>query len=171
MKERRSARPRISGPMSRENPNIPWSPRNAERAAARGARSTACPAWPEKKQRGAAWGRELWRKSGACVTRARAWRLERGDPLSTSSGERAMTTVSGSDKYARVAELADRIEAEMKRIGFWSAVPPTPEQMKFKMAYAIDTMVYDQWLQFVLLPRVRDIVLKRGAFPPSSSVG
>jgi len=82
-----------------------------------------------------------------------------------------MTTISGSDKYARVAELTDRIEAEMKRIGFWSDEPPTAEQMKFKMAYGIDTMVYDQWLQFVLLPRVRDIVRNRGAFPPSSGVG
>ena len=82
-----------------------------------------------------------------------------------------MTTTSQSDKFARVAELTDRIEAEMKRIGFWSDAPPTPEQMNFKRAYAIDTMVYDQWLQFVLLPRVRDIIRNRGSFPPSSSVG
>ena len=82
-----------------------------------------------------------------------------------------MTTISGSDKYARVAELTDRIEAEMKRIGFWCTVPPTPEQMSFKRAFAMDTMAYHQWVQFVLIPRVRDIVASRGAFPPASNVG
>ncbi|MFO0985002.1 MAG: YqcC family protein [Planctomycetota bacterium] len=80
-----------------------------------------------------------------------------------------MTTAP--DKHTRVAEMIDRIEAEMKRIGFWCKEPPTPEQMRFKKAFAMDTMAYQQWVQFVLLPRARDIVESRGSFPPKSNTG
>jgi uncharacterized protein YqcC (DUF446 family) len=79
--------------------------------------------------------------------------------------------MTAPDKHARVAELIDRIEAEMKRIGFWCKDPPTPEQMSFQRAFAQDTMAYHQWVQFVLLPRAREIAQSHGAFPPKSNTG
>ena len=34
----------------------------------------------------------------------------------------------------------------------------------------MDTMAFEQWLQFVFFPRVREMVAARGAFPPYSQV-
>jgi len=65
----------------------------------------------------------------------------------------------------------DQIEAELKSIGWWSDTPPTDEQMNFTQAFAMDTMPLAMWMQFVLLPRVRQIILSRGAFPGQSMVG
>ena len=42
--------------------------------------------------------------------------------------------------------------------------------MAFKQAFAMDTMTFVQWLQFIFLPRVREAV-KSNSFPTSSSVG
>ena len=64
----------------------------------------------------------------------------------------------------------DQIEQEMRRIGLWRATPLQPEQMNFKQAFAMDTMTFAQWLQFVFVPRVREAIAAN-SFPSSSSVG
>ncbi len=69
-----------------------------------------------------------------------------------------------------VLQYADRIEAEMRRIGFWQSAPLRPEQLNFKQAFAMDTMTYAQWLQFIFLPRVREAAASN-EFPSGSSVG
>ena len=63
------------------------------------------------------------------------------------------------------------IEAEMKRIGYWSASPLPDEAYDFRQAFAMDTMAFSQWLQFILIPRVRQIISERGEFPTDSMVG
>ena len=69
-----------------------------------------------------------------------------------------------------VTRYADAIEAEMRKIGFWQSEPLTPEQMAFTQAFAMDTMSYAQWLQFIFLPRVREAAASN-QFPSGSSVG
>lgn len=62
------------------------------------------------------------------------------------------------------------IEAEMRRIGLWQEQPLRSEQMNFAWAFAMDTMTFAQWLQFVFLPRVREAAAAND-LPSSSSVG
>jgi uncharacterized protein YqcC (DUF446 family) len=69
-----------------------------------------------------------------------------------------------------VTRYLDQIEAEMRRIGIWQAEPPRPEQRKFTKAFAMDTMAFSQWLQFIFLPRVREAVAAN-RLPKGSSVG
>lgn len=70
----------------------------------------------------------------------------------------------------RAAAAADAVEGEMRRIGMWQTEPPPEDAYSFKMAFAMDTMAFSQWLQFIFLPRVREIIEEGGAFPASSSV-
>ena len=57
----------------------------------------------------------------------------------------------------------------MRKIGMWQDQPLRPEQMEFEQAFAMDTMTFSQWLQFIFVPRVREAVAS-GEFPSSSSV-
>jgi len=61
------------------------------------------------------------------------------------------------------------IEAEMQRIGFWQAGPLKPEQYQFSEAFAMDTMAFSQWLQFIFIPRVKDSAAS-GKLPSKSQV-
>jgi uncharacterized protein YqcC (DUF446 family) len=70
-----------------------------------------------------------------------------------------------------VKQRIDEIEAEMKRIGYWSDTPLPPEAYNFRQAFAMDTMAFSQWLQFVFVPRVNQLVQSGGAFPARSQVG
>ena len=64
----------------------------------------------------------------------------------------------------------DQIEAEMHRIGLWQTEPLRPEQLNFTQAFALDTMTFAQWLQFIFLVRVREAIATN-EFPSTSSVG
>lgn len=78
--------------------------------------------------------------------------------------------MSSRDLRKDVNLYADRIEAELKHIGCWQDEPLRPEQLQFSKAFAVDTMAFAQWLQFIFLPRVREAAASN-RFPSSSSVG
>lgn len=71
---------------------------------------------------------------------------------------------------AAVAAKADEIEAELRRL-YGEPRPPTPEQMDFKQAFAMDTMAFAQWVEWVLLPRVRELLDTGAPLPTRSMVG
>lgn len=73
--------------------------------------------------------------------------------------------------YDRVQKAIDEIEAELKRLGWWQEERPPEEIFDFKMAFGMDTMPFSTWLQFILIPRVNDIIQSRGEFPTSSNLG
>jgi uncharacterized protein YqcC (DUF446 family) len=81
-----------------------------------------------------------------------------------------MTKTVQSDLYSEAERKISEIEAEMKRIGYWSP-RNCREAYDFQQAFAMDTMAFSQWLQFVLIPRVRAIIEEKGDFPSESMVG
>ena len=76
-----------------------------------------------------------------------------------------------SNIHAQVAQKIAEIEAEMKAIGYWQPDPLPDQAFEFRQAFAMDTMTFPQWLQFVLMPRVADIIERQGDFPTESMVG
>ena len=61
------------------------------------------------------------------------------------------------------------IEEEMRHRDFWQAEPLQPEQYQFSEAFAMDSMAFSQWLQFIFIPRVKDSAAS-GQFPSKSEV-
>jgi uncharacterized protein YqcC (DUF446 family) len=72
--------------------------------------------------------------------------------------------------YDQVAAITAAIEAEMKRIGYWSTEALPAEAYEFNQAFAMDTMAFSQWLQFILIPRVHQILDEQGTLPAKSMV-
>ncbi len=69
-----------------------------------------------------------------------------------------------------VAKIRSELEEEMKRSGYWSQGDLSEEAYHFRQAFAMDTMAFPQWLQFILIPRVDEILGKNGSFPTESMV-
>ena len=80
-------------------------------------------------------------------------------------------TENPQDKYEIVARALAEIIEEMKRIGYWQADPLPVEAYDFRLAFAADTMSFEQWLRFVFVPRVNQIIAEKGDFPSQSQVG
>jgi uncharacterized protein YqcC (DUF446 family) len=73
-------------------------------------------------------------------------------------------------EISAVLKKIEDIEAEMKRSGFWQDEPLPEEKYTFQQAFGADTMTFPQWLQFVLVSRVHQIIAEKGNFPNSSMV-
>jgi uncharacterized protein YqcC (DUF446 family) len=76
-----------------------------------------------------------------------------------------------TSKHETAREKIEEIEREMRSIGYWQEEPLPAEAYDFTQAFAMDTMAYSQWLQFIFIPRVRSIIETDGDFPAGSSVG
>jgi uncharacterized protein YqcC (DUF446 family) len=72
--------------------------------------------------------------------------------------------------YELVSSKADEIEVELKRLGRWIE-NPLPDECFINMgAFGSNTMSFEQWLQFVLIPRIREIVEEKSDFPTGSNL-
>lgn len=73
-------------------------------------------------------------------------------------------------KRREFGRLAAAIEVELKRMNVWRDQPLPPELYNFRVAFGGDTMAFENWIQFILLPRLNDIAAGTGAPPPHSSL-
>ncbi|MCC6643530.1 YqcC family protein [Candidatus Peregrinibacteria bacterium] len=76
-----------------------------------------------------------------------------------------------TELYKVVEQKIAEIEAELKRLKRWTNGELAPEKFENMGAFGINTMTIEQWIQFVLIPRVREIIAEQGDFPADSQVG
>ena len=72
----------------------------------------------------------------------------------------------------RVPAVADQlllIEAALRQAGLWSGTAPDPEALQSTQPFCVDTLRFEQWLQWVLLPRMK--VLLEGDLPLPAASG
>jgi uncharacterized protein YqcC (DUF446 family) len=76
------------------------------------------------------------------------------------------------DKALREPALAkvEAIEAELRRLGWWSEQPPAEDALREPGPFGMRSLSPEQWLQFVLIPRVREAAAGANSFPRASNV-
>ncbi len=62
------------------------------------------------------------------------------------------------DWFAKYSENFDLIESALKESGLWSILPPSDEALESTMPFAVDTMSFENWLQFIFLPKMRQSI-------------
>ena len=70
----------------------------------------------------------------------------------------------------QLADLLLEIEAEMRRIQLWQATPPDDVALQSLVPFCHDTLRLEQWLQWVFLPKMRQVVENEEAWPSSSEI-
>jgi hypothetical protein len=66
--------------------------------------------------------------------------------------------------YRNAEERLLRIQNELINLEEWQAIPPDPSLFDNMGAFGSNTMPFTTWLQFVLIPNVKNIISKRGNF-------
>ncbi|WP_318261525.1 YqcC family protein [Zhongshania marina] len=69
-----------------------------------------------------------------------------------------------------VAAVLMDIEAELRRMGCWQAEPPAPEALRSEQPFAIDTLNFAQWLQFIFIPRMQFLLDQQQDLPRASGI-
>ena len=62
------------------------------------------------------------------------------------------------------------IEAEMHRLNLWADQPLPVEAFTSEQPFCIDTMDFPQWLQFVFLPRMHDLLESSSPLPDTCQI-
>lgn len=70
----------------------------------------------------------------------------------------------------KVAAVLMDIEAELRRMGCWQAEPPAPEALRSEQPFAIDTLNFAQWLQFIFIPRMQFLLDQQQDLPRASGI-
>ena len=69
-----------------------------------------------------------------------------------------------------VAAILMDIEAELRRMACWQAEPPAPEALRSEQPFAIDSLNFAQWLQFIFIPRMQFLIDHQQDLPRASGI-
>lgn len=69
----------------------------------------------------------------------------------------------------QVALLLKQIETELQRLDLWQAAQPSAQALQSSQPFCIDTLNLNQWLQWILLPRMQ--ALLDGGLPLPGNCG
>jgi uncharacterized protein YqcC (DUF446 family) len=73
-----------------------------------------------------------------------------------------------SDRTGKIAIKVIEIEMELKSLHRWQPTPLPEEAFTDMGAFGANTMTFEQWIQFILIPRIHEIIVERGDFPSGS---
>ena len=61
----------------------------------------------------------------------------------------------------QIADLILELERELRMLGLWGACAPSHDALRSTQPFSVDTLDFTQWLQWVFIPRMADM-LERG---------
>lgn len=74
-----------------------------------------------------------------------------------------------SDRLVAVASLLIDIEHEVRVMGLWESEMPSAEALSSTEPFAIDSLCFPQWLQFIFIPKMLFLVDQQ-SLPASCSI-
>lgn len=72
-----------------------------------------------------------------------------------------------------IHELVDcllEIEAELRRLEWWDSEPPCADLLASTQPFCVDTLTFEQWLQWIFLPRMKLLLEQAGELPVRSAI-
>lgn len=54
----------------------------------------------------------------------------------------------------RIGSLLQEIECHLQQLGLWTDTPPSQQALSSQAPFCMDSMPFNQWLQWVFLPRI-----------------
>jgi len=70
----------------------------------------------------------------------------------------------------RIADVILEIEATLRISGKWDGCQPATSSLESTQPFCIDTLNFEQWLQWIFLPRVKQILEQQLALPAKSNI-
>lgn len=69
-----------------------------------------------------------------------------------------------------VAEQLLLIERELRVQGWWADAPPSAQALASQEPFCVDSMAFEQWLQWIFLPRMKALLESGAALPSVSGI-
>jgi uncharacterized protein YqcC (DUF446 family) len=75
-----------------------------------------------------------------------------------------------SNIYIAVAEVLIDIEKELRELQLWDSEMLSEEALSSVQPFAVDTMTFPQWLQFIFLPRMAALLEQGHPLPGNCGI-
>ena len=72
-------------------------------------------------------------------------------------------------RSAIAAQLID-LEAALRQLDLWSDTPPSQEAMSSEQPFAMDSLEFEEWLQFIFLPTLYEVLASGEALPERCAI-
>lgn len=69
------------------------------------------------------------------------------------------------DASQQIWQLLDEIETEMRELSEWQSTPPPASAFTSNEPFCLDSMTPHEWLQWVLLPKMKALLDSEAALP------
>ena len=75
-----------------------------------------------------------------------------------------------NERFPKIADQLLLIERELRVQGWWDEVSPSAEALSSVEPFSVDTLDFEQWLQWIFLPRMKIIIELGHPLPNASSI-
>ena len=70
----------------------------------------------------------------------------------------------------RIADILLEVEANLRTSGKWDKIQPSDHALTSSQPFCIDTLKFEQWLQWIFLPRMKLILEQQKPLPAKSGI-
>ncbi len=77
---------------------------------------------------------------------------------------------TGDSVRDQLGDLLKALEKEMRVQGRWENQPPAAAALQSTEPFAVDTLGFDQWLQWILVPRMHELLATQMPLPASCAI-
>ncbi len=70
----------------------------------------------------------------------------------------------------RIADLVLELEREMRALGLWESLAPPSAALRSVQPFSVDTLDFTQWLQWVFIPRIADLIAVGDSLPRNCEI-
>ncbi|UJF21151.1 YqcC family protein [Shewanella sp. OMA3-2] len=63
-----------------------------------------------------------------------------------------------------------KLELQLKLTGLWSPSVPSSIALASKAPFACDTLAFEQWLQFIFIPKMQQLIDMRSPLPDQMAI-
>lgn len=70
----------------------------------------------------------------------------------------------------RIADVLLEVEASLRVHGKWDENKPDPNDLSSTYPFCMDTLKFEQWLQWIFLPRMKDTLEQTNPLPEQSAI-
>ncbi|MEH6471766.1 MAG: YqcC family protein [Halopseudomonas sp.] len=74
------------------------------------------------------------------------------------------------DQHRQVAILLTEIESELRQQDLWTSMPPPPEALQSIEPFSVDTLMLNEWLQWICIPRMKALLDARRPLPGNCQI-
>lgn len=86
-----------------------------------------------------------------------------------TGGVNTISTVGEQRQDALIA-VTDNIEHELRRLDLWTNEAPTHQALSSIEPFCYDTLNFSEWMQWVFLPRMREVLTDMRDMPAQSNI-